>query len=161
MDQYKRQRYRSASIHSTADGVVHHSSAQDSAPDTDVQSSMQIEPHRPETPDSDADAGRLEDPAENENVHQAQQSSPDSHLSHEHHDADQSPDCHINSPLNRCPTFVRRQAQSLLPRRSISAGKQSPTLSKEQGAMTQGAMSTPTLPSSPPTRKRARLQRRV
>ncbi|OCT46116.1 FACT complex subunit pob3 [Cladophialophora carrionii] len=63
-EQYKRQRYRSASIHSTADGAAHPGVAQDSAPNSAVQPSMQIEPQRPETPDPDANAGRLEAPAE-------------------------------------------------------------------------------------------------
>jgi hypothetical protein len=151
MDQYKRQRYRSASIHSTADGVVH-----DNAPNTVAQPPLQIDLPSPETENRNADTRRLEDTVEHEDVHQIPQSSSDSHLLDEHPSADQTPDGHMNLTLNRCPTFLRRQAQSLLPRRSISAGKQSLALLKERGAM-----STPMLPSSAPTRHRARLQRRA
>ncbi|OAG45480.1 hypothetical protein AYO21_00115 [Fonsecaea monophora] len=59
--------------------------------------------------------------------------------------------------LDRCPTFVRRHAQSRLPRRLVTGDKQALAMLKDRGAV-----STPELVVSPPTpTKRGRLQRRV
>ncbi|KAH0842266.1 hypothetical protein FOPE_07602 [Fonsecaea pedrosoi] len=59
--------------------------------------------------------------------------------------------------LDRCPTFVRRHAQSRLPRRLVTGDKQALAMLKDRGAV-----STPELVVSPPTpTKCGRLQRRV
>jgi hypothetical protein len=57
--------------------------------------------------------------------------------------------------LNRCPTFVRRHAPSLIPK-ALTGQTSSLAMLNERGTM-----STPVLSSSTPTKQRARLQRRI
>lgn len=151
MDRYKQQRYRSLSINST-NGVAVHPGTIPAAP-TQV-----TEPQPSDTATGKAIGARVRvqadcTPADHE------ESSPDFHSPCHHHH--RPSDCHSPSrnvssdTVKHCPTFVRRHTQSLLPKRSMSADKTSLSMLRERGAM-----STPTLPSSTPT-KRAKLQRRV
>ena len=156
-DRYKQRRYRSHSIHSLTERVDALSKLDEDSPGSPAQPSPQTNPGRPGTPDQKANAGRTLLQPEGDKNDEQSESSPDSHVLRDNRlTVVRSPDRHVSlGTLNRCPTFIRRQAQSLLPIRPVSKDKTSLAMLKERGAM-----STPQL-SSPTPSKRARLQRRI
>ncbi|KIX97623.1 uncharacterized protein Z520_06401 [Fonsecaea multimorphosa CBS 102226] len=157
--QIKPQQYRSLSIRSTPEAVLAAGKADEPFRSRDIQSSPQdFQP--PKSPDKRANACLVQDQGEVQEGHESPKNSPELHTSiyTRYLPEVQQPDGGLDAlALDRCPTFVRRQAQSRLPRRSESKDKQALAMLKARGAV-----STPELTASPPTpTKRVRLQRRV
>ncbi|KIW94795.1 uncharacterized protein Z519_04772 [Cladophialophora bantiana CBS 173.52] len=160
MSQWKRQRYRTSSVRSTSEAVLGAGKAGESFPSRVIHSGPR-DCQQPKMPDRQASVRRVQLQGEPQADNPLPKNNPGSPTSTRtcHPPETPQPDGHVNSSaLDRCPTFVRRHAQSRLPRRSVTGDKRALAMLKERGAM-----STPVLPVSPPTLppKRLRLQRRV
>ncbi len=158
MDHQKHLRYRNPSVHSIEGGGDDSTQPHGKTPGSDAQ--LPQEPRTLEPEDPAAEAAETPGKTQVDCDHDLQrlENSLDSDLACEHGMLEvQSPERHLSlHALNPCPTFVRRHTRSLLPRRSVSGDKQPFAVLKHRGAM-----SSPELPSSTPTKARARLQRRV
>ena len=157
-DQQKRLRYRNPSTRNISGGADLPRQTYGNPPGSDAQPSPHPRTSEPETPSPETARTLVRTQADcNDNLRR-NENSPDSNMTCEHGTPNiQSPERHLSlHTLNRCPKFVRRHAQSLLPRRSVSGDKQPLAVLKQKGAK-----SSPELPSSTPTKPRARLQRRV
>ncbi|EXJ70970.1 uncharacterized protein A1O5_05963 [Cladophialophora psammophila CBS 110553] len=160
MSQWKRQRCRTPSVRSTPEAVLGAGKAGGYFPSRAVLSGPRNF-QQPRMPDRQASVRRVQLQGEPQADNQLPKNSPGSPTSTRtcHLPETPQPDGHgDSSALDRCPTFVRRHAQSRLPRRSVTGDKRALARLKERGAM-----STPVLPVSPltPPPKRVRLQRRV
>jgi hypothetical protein len=152
------QRYRSLGTHSATEGAVQSAMIHETSSGSPTKSTPQRHPRQPESQEKNVKSSPSSAQANNEDKHREPQDNPDSHTTCEHPGFDAEPRDRTVSlqTLNRCPTFVRRHAQSLLPKRLTSGDKHSLAMLKERGAM-----STPVLSSPTPTKQRARLQRKV
>ncbi|OQU95909.1 hypothetical protein CLAIMM_02065 [Cladophialophora immunda] len=150
-----RQQYRTLSVRSTPEAVLAAGKAHESLCGRGAHSCPR-EFQLQKTPDRRANACQTQFQSDN----QSPKNSPELHTSPCTRDLPEArqPDGELDAGgLDRCPTFVRRHAQSRLPKRSMTGDKQAFAMLKERGAV-----STPELPVSPPTpTKRVRLQRRV